>query len=153
MEWDFVFINSECKLRIPCFSLFQVYYFLPNLKSYIIVDLISVCRKDYLKFQLFYDNTINTLSQTFSSLILNLMSLAPNPQFYICKEISCTWRLIISSICWTPITTAFPVICLEYRKKIFLHEDEETVSEPIEGTVRDLNLTEGIRVPVYKHWL
>jgi len=40
---------------------------------------------------------------------------------------------------------------LEYRKRIFLDEDEETVPEPTERTARDLNLTEGLPVPVYRH--
>jgi len=40
---------------------------------------------------------------------------------------------------------------LDYRKVIFLDEVEENVSEPIERTVGDLNLTEGIGMPVYKH--
>jgi len=105
VEWDIVFINSECKLRLSCFSLFQIYYFLPKLKAYIIVDLISVCRKNYSKFLLFCDNTINTISPYFSSLIvLNLTSLAPNPIFYICNEILFTSRLKISFNSWTPIT-------------------------------------------------
>jgi len=42
---------------------------------------------------------------------------------------------------------------LEYKNKVFLDEDEETVPEPTEMTVRDLNWTEGLRVPVYRHRL
>jgi hypothetical protein len=42
---------------------------------------------------------------------------------------------------------------LEYRKKIFLDEDEQTVTEPTEMTVRDLNWTEGLTLPVKEHRL